>query len=259
MNFVAKLGTIALNQFRGWGHAAFFVMALLRATPASLRRFGLVVAQIYAIGNRSLIIIAASGLAVGFVLALQMYYALVTYGAAESLGLIVNLALVRELGPVVTGLLFAGRAGTSLTAEIGLMKAGEQIAAMELMAIDPKTRVLAPRFIGGIVSMPILAVIFSAVGIMGAYVVAVLLIGVDSGNFWSIMQTRVDVFRDVGNGLVKAAVFGIVCTIVALYQGYETEATPEGVAYATTRTVVISSLWVLGADFVLTALMFSTP
>ena len=145
-------------------------------------------AQVHAIGNRSLVIIAASGLAVGFVLALQMYYALVTYGAAESLGLVVNLSLVRELGPVVTALLFAGRAGTSLTAEIGLMKAGEQLAAMELMAIDPRARVLAPRFIGGIVSMPILALVFSAVGILGAYVVAVLLIGVDAGNFWSIMQ-----------------------------------------------------------------------
>ncbi len=257
--FLQRLGARTLDQFRGWGHAAFFFFEVLRALPASLRRFGLVVAQVYAIGNRSLIIIMASGLAVGFVLALQMYYALVTYGAAESLGLIVNLALVRELGPVVTALLFAGRAGTSLTAEIGLMKAGEQIAAMELMAIDPKVRVLAPRFIGGIVAMPILAVLFSAVGILGAYVVAVLLIGVDAGNFWSIMQTRVDVFRDVGNGLVKAAVFGVICTLVALYQGFETEATPEGVAYATTRTVVISSLWVLGMDFVLTALMFSTP
>jgi phospholipid/cholesterol/gamma-HCH transport system permease protein len=259
MNFIARLGAATLDQLRGWGHAATFVLDLLRAVPAALRRFGLVVAQVYAIGNRSLIIILASGLAVGFVLALQMYYALVTYGAAESLGLIVNLSLVRELGPVVTGLLFAGRAGTSLTAEIGLMKAGEQLAAMELMAIDPKARVLAPRFIGGIVSMPILAVLFSAVGILGAYVVAVLLIGVDSGNFWSIMQTQVDVQRDVGNGLIKAFVFGVVCTVVALYQGHETEATPEGVAYATTRTVVISSLWVLGMDFILTALMFSTP
>ena len=259
MNLLQRVGATALDQFRGWGHATYFFIDLLRALPASMRRFGLVVAQIYAIGNRSLIIIMASGLAVGFVLALQMYYALVAYGAAESLGLIVNLALVRELGPVVTGLLFAGRAGTSLTAEIGLMKAGEQLAAMELMAIDPKARVLAPRFIGGIISMPILAVLFSAVGIMGAYVVAVLLIGVDAGNFWSIMQTKVDVVRDVGNGLVKATVFGIICTVVALYQGFETEATPEGVAYATTRTVVISSLWVLGMDFILTALMFSTP
>ncbi|MFO1228084.1 lipid asymmetry maintenance ABC transporter permease subunit MlaE [Roseateles sp.] len=254
-----RLGFIALDQLRGWGHAALFVLDLIKALPAALRRFGLVVAQIHAIGNRSLVIIMASGLAVGFVLALQMYYALVTYGAAESLGLIVNLALVRELGPVVTGLLFAGRAGTSLTAEIGLMKAGEQLAAMEMMAVDTKARVLAPRLLGGLVSMPLLAVLFSAVGILGAYVVAVLLIGVDAGNFWSIMQTRVDVWRDVGNGLVKASVFGLLCTLVALYQGHETDATPEGVAYATTRTVVISSLWVLGMDFVLTALMFSTP
>jgi phospholipid/cholesterol/gamma-HCH transport system permease protein len=218
-----------------------------------------VVAQIHAVGNRSLVIIIASGLAVGFVLALQMYYALVAYGAAESLGLIVNLSLVRELGPVVTALLFAGRAGTSLTAEIGLMKAGEQLSAMEMMAIDPRARVLAPRFLGGIVSMPILAVLFSTVGILGAYVVAVQLIGVDEGNFWSIMQNGVDVWRDVGNGIVKSFVFGVVCTAVALYQGYETQATPEGVAYATTRTVVIASLGVLGLDFVLTALMFSTP
>jgi phospholipid/cholesterol/gamma-HCH transport system permease protein len=212
-----------------------------------------------AIGNRSLVIILASGLSVGFVLALQMYYALTTYGAAESLGLIVNLALVRELGPVVAALLFAGRAGTSLTAEIGLMKAGEQIAAMELMAIDPRARVLAPRFLAGIISMPILAALFSAIGILGAYVVAVLLIGIDSGNFWSIQQSGVDVWRDVGNGVVKSMVFGVICTAVALYQGYETEATPEGVAYATTRTVVTASLGVLAMDFILTALMFSTP
>lgn len=259
MNFVAALGARTLGVLRSFGHAAFFFLDLLRAIPPAMRRFGLVVVQIHAIGNRSLIIIVASGLAVGFVLALQMYYALVAYGAAESLGLIVNLALVRELGPVVTGLLFAGRAGTSLTAEIGLMKAGEQLAAMEMMAIDPKARVLAPRFIAGVVSMPILAVLFSAIGILGAYVVAVLLIGVDSGNFWSIMQSKVDVWRDVGNGIVKSAVFGVIVSFVALYQGHETDATPEGVAYATTRTVVISSLGILGMDFILTALMFSTP
>jgi phospholipid/cholesterol/gamma-HCH transport system permease protein len=259
VNPLAALGRSVLDVLRAFGHAAFFFVELLRAVPASLRRFSLVVAQIHAIGNLSLVIILASGLAVGFVLALQMYYALVAYGAAESLGLIVNLALVRELGPVVTALLFAGRAGTSLTAEIGLMKAGEQLAAMEMMAIDPKARVLSPRFLAGIVSMPILAILFSAIGIVGAYVVAVLLIGVDAGNFWSIMQSKVDVWRDVGNGIVKSAVFGVICTFVALYQGHETEATPEGVAYATTRTVVISSLSVLGMDFVLTALMFSTP
>ena len=259
MMVVTSLGARTLGVLRAFGHAAFFFADLVRAIPAALRRFGLVVAQIHAIGNLSLVIILSSGLAVGFVLALQMYYALVAYGAAESLGLIVNLALVRELGPVVTALLFAGRAGTSLTAEIGLMKAGEQLAAMEMMAIDPKSRVLAPRFLAGMISMPILAVLFSAIGILGAYVVAVLLIGVDAGNFWSIMQSKVDVWRDVGNGVVKSAMFGVICTFVALYQGYETLATPEGVAYATTRTVVMSSLGVLGMDFVLTALMFSTP
>ena len=259
MSLLARLGAFALAQLRGWGHAALFFVELLRALPAALRAPLLLVEQVHAIGNRSLVIILASGLAVGFVLALQMYYALVRYGAAESLGLVVNLSLVRELGPVVTALLYAGRAGTSLTAEIGLMKAGEQIAALELMAIDPRQRVLAPRLMAGVFSMPILAVLFSAIGILGAWVVAVLLIGVDAGNFWSIQQNGVDVWRDVGNGLAKSCVFGVICTVVALYQGYETEATPEGVAYATTRTVVISSLWILGMDFVLTALMFSTP
>jgi phospholipid/cholesterol/gamma-HCH transport system permease protein len=262
MDFVltplARLGSFTIELLSSLGHAALFFLNLVRALGPAMRRPYLIVAQIHAVGNRSLIIIMASGLAVGFVLALQMYYALVIYGAAESLGLIVNLALVRELGPVVAGLLFAGRAGTSLTAEIGLMKAGEQIAAMDLMAVDPTQRVLAPRFAGGLVAMPILAVLFSAVGIIGAYVVAVLLIGIDAGNFWSIMQSRVDIIRDVGNGVVKSFVFGLICTFVALYQGYESEATPEGVAYATTRTVVFSSLGILFMDFILTALMFTT-
>ncbi len=258
LNLLAALGQRTIALLASLGHAALFFATLLQSLGPALRRPYLVVAQIHAVGNRSLLIILASGLAVGFVLALQMYYALVIYGAAESLGLIVNLALVRELGPVVAALLFAGRAGTSLTAEIGLMKAGEQIAAMDLMAVDPTQRILAPRFLGGVISMPVLAILFSAVGIVGAYIVAVLLIGIDAGNFWSIMQSRVDVVRDVGNGIVKSAVFGVICTFVALYQGYETEATPEGVAYATTRTVVISSLGILFMDFILTALMFST-
>jgi phospholipid/cholesterol/gamma-HCH transport system permease protein len=259
VNALAAIGARALGVLRSLGHAAHFFVDMLRAVPASLRRFDLVVTQIHAVGNLSLLIILASGMAVGFVLALQMYYALVTYGAAESLGLIVNLSLTRELGPVVTALLYAGRAGTSLTAEIGLMKAGEQLAAMDMMAVDPRSRVLAPRFLAGIVSMPILAILFSSIGILGAYVVAVLLIGVDAGNFWSIMQSGVDVRRDIGNGIVKSIVFGFICTFIALYQGYEAEATPEGVAHGTTRTVVISSLGVLMMDFVLTALMFSTP
>ncbi len=259
MNWLVLVGARTLAVMAGWGRAARFFLDLLRALPQSLRRFGLIVEQVHAIGNRSLVIILASGLAVGFVLALQMYYALSNYGAAESLGLVVNLSLVRELGPVVTALLFAGRAGTSLTAEIGLMKAGEQIAALELMALDPRARVLAPRFVAGVLSMPLLAILFSAIGIVGAWVVAVGLIGIDAGNFWSIQQNGVDVWRDVGNGVAKSFVFGVICTAVALYQGYETEATPEGVAYATTRTVVTSSLAVLGSDFILTALMFSTP
>jgi phospholipid/cholesterol/gamma-HCH transport system permease protein len=259
VNLLQRLGARVLLTMQRFGRSAVFFVDLLTHLPPALLRFGLVITQIHALGNRSLVIILASGLAVGFVLALQMYYALSTYGATESLGLIVNLSLVRELGPVVTALLFAGRAGTSLTAEIGLMKSGEQLAAMEMMAVDPRVRVFAPRFIGGIVSMPLLAVLFSAIGILGAWVVGVLLIGLDEGNFWSLMQARVDVWRDVGNGVVKSFVFGVVCSAVALYQGYQAEATPEGVAYATTRTVVVSSLGVLGMDFVLTALMFSAP
>ena len=255
----ADIGFAARTALADLGEAARLFVRLLRLGGASLRRFGLVRDQIHFLGNYSLAIIMVSGLFVGFVLSLQGYYTLQRYGSSEALGLLVALSLVRELGPVVTALLFAGRAGTSLTAEIGLMKAGEQIAAMELMAIDPKARVLAPRFLGGILSMPLLAALFSTVGILGAYVVAVLLIGIDAGNFWSIQQNGVDVWRDVGNGVVKSAVFGVICTAVALYQGYETEATPEGVAYATTRTVVTASLGVLAMDFILTALMFSTP
>ena len=257
MNWLAAIGRYTLESLCALGHHAFFFWELMRTLPTSLRRPYFAVAQVHALGNLSLLVILSSGLAVGFVLALQTYYALATYGAADSVGLVVNLSLVRELGPVVTALLFAGRAGTSLTAEIGLMKAGEQLAAMELMAVDPKSRVLAPRFLGGVVAMPILALLFSAVGILGAYVVGVLMIGLDPGNFWSIMESGVDVRRDLGNGIIKSIVFGVICSFVAVYQGYEAKATPEGVARATTRTVVISSLTVLAMDFVLTALMFS--
>lgn len=258
MNTIRTLGGIVINSVERLGRASMFLYEVLTGSWELLRRFYLVVQQVYSLGVLTLLIILVSGLFVGMVLGLQGYNTLVKFGSANSLGLLVALSLVRELGPVVTALLFAGRAGTSLTAEIGLMKAGEQIAAMEMMAIDPKSRVLAPRFLGGIVSMPILAILFSAVGILGAYVVAVLLIGVDAGNFWSIMQSGVDVQRDVGNGIIKSMVFGVICTFVALYQGYETEATPEGVAHATTRTVVIASLAVLCTDFILTALMFTT-
>ncbi len=240
----------------GYGLRLFLRLALL--LPGALRRLQLVLQQVFFLGNYSLSIIAVSGLFVGFVLGLQGYYTLARYGAANSLGLVVALSLVRELGPVVTALLFAGRAGTSLTAEIGLMKAGEQLAAMEMMAVDPIARVLAPRMAAGIIAMPLLAAVFSAVGIIGGYVVGVLLIGVDSGAFWSQMQSGVDVFNDVGNGVIKSVVFGVAVTFIALYQGWRSQPTPEGVSRATTRTVVVASLTVLGLDFILTALMFST-
>ena len=255
---VRALGAAVLRVLSSFGHASAFFAQLLRHTPAALRRFDLSIAQVYAIGNLSLVIIITSGAAVGGVLALQAYYALDRYGAAETVGLLVALSLLRELGPVLTGLLFAGRAGTSLTAEIGLMKAGEQLAAMEMMAIDPLSRVLAPRFLAGIIAMPLLSAIFSAVGIGAGYVVAVKLLGIDSAGFWSQMQDGVDVFKDVGNGMVKTLVFGVAATFVALYMGYESEATPEGVAQGTTRTVVISSVTVLILDFLLTSLMFNT-
>jgi phospholipid/cholesterol/gamma-HCH transport system permease protein len=190
------------------------------------------------------------------VLGLQGYYTLNRYGSEEALGLLVALSLIRELGPVVTALLFAGRAGTSLTAEIGLMRAGEQLAAMEVMAVDPLRRVLVPRFWGGVIAMPLLAAVFSAVGILGGWVVGVQMIGVDAGSFWSQMQSGVDVWDDVLNGVIKSVVFGVAVTTIALYEGWQAKATPEGVARATTRTVVVGSLTVLGLDFLLTALMF---
>ena len=239
------------------GHAARLFVQLLSFAPACLRRFSLVRDQMHFLGNYSLAIISVSGLFVGFVLGLQGYYTLQRYGSASALGLLVALSLVRELGPVVSALLFAGRAGTSLTAEIGLMKAGEQLSAMEMMAIDPVQRILAPRFWGGVLVMPILAAVFSAVGILGGWMVGVLMIGVDSGSFWGQMQSGVDVWQDVGNGVMKSLVFGITVSFVALRQGFEAQPTPEGVARATTRTVVMASLSVLALDFILTALMFS--
>ncbi|MGF6938824.1 phospholipid/cholesterol/gamma-HCH transport system permease protein [Paraburkholderia sp. UCT70] len=254
------ISTIGRSVITGLGTAGyatrFFLRLLLEFFPL-LRRPRLVTKQIHFVGNYSLVIIAVSGLFVGFVLGLQGYYTLNRYGSEQALGLLVALSLVRELGPVVTALLFAGRAGTSLTAEIGLMKAGEQLTAMEMMAVDPVKVVIAPRLWAGIVSMPILAAIFSAVGVLGGYVVGVLLIGVDAGAFWSQMQSGVDVWRDVGAGVVKSVVFGLAVTFVALFQGYEAKPTPEGVSRATTRTVVYASLAVLGLDFLLTALMFS--
>jgi phospholipid/cholesterol/gamma-HCH transport system permease protein len=239
------------------GYGARLFLRLLGSAPASLRRPSLVRDQIHFMGNYSLAIIAVSGIFVGFVLGLQGYYTLQRYGSSEALGLLVALSLVRELGPVITALLFAGRAGTSLTAEIGLMKAGEQLSAMEMMAVDPVRRILAPRFWGAVIAMPLLAAVFSAVGIIGGWVVGVLMIGIDAGSFWSQMQGGVDVWQDVGNGVIKSVVFGFAVSFIALLQGYQAQPTPEGVAHATTRTVVVASLTVLGLDFVLTALMFS--
>jgi len=254
---LSRIGFSVRSSLADIGEATRLLGRLLVLSPVALARFRLVSDQIFFLGNYSLAIISVSGLFVGFVLGLQGYYTLQRYGSSEALGLLVALSLVRELGPVVTALLFAGRAGTALTAEIGLMKSGEQLAAMEMMAVDPVQRVLAPRFLGGLIAMPLLAAVFSAVGILGGWAVGVLLIGVDAGAFWSQMQGGVDVFKDVGNGVIKSMVFGLTVTFVALLQGYFCQPTPEGVARATTRTVVLSSLAVLALDFVLTALMFS--
>lgn len=257
VNAISLLGRYVREFIANVGFAARTFMAMLCASTGLLRRLRLITDQIHFVGNYSLVIIAVSGLFVGFVLGLQGYYTLNKYGSEQALGLLVALSLTRELGPVVTALLFAGRAGTSLTAEIGLMKAGEQLSAMEMMAINPLQRVIAPRFWAGVVAMPILAAIFSAVGIMGGYVVGVQLIGVDEGAFWSQMQAGVDVWKDIANGVIKSIIFGIAVTFIALYQGYEAKPTPEGVARATTRTVVLASLAVLCLDFLLTALMFN--
>jgi phospholipid/cholesterol/gamma-HCH transport system permease protein len=254
---LANIGFAMRRQMADLGYGARLFVRLLKTFASSLQRFGLIRDQIHFLGNYSLAIIAVSGLFVGFVFGLQGYYTLQRYGSSEALGLLVTLSLVRELGPVVTALLFAGRAGTSLTAEIGLMKAGEQLSVMEMMAVDPVQRVLAPRFWAGVISMPLLAAVFSAMGIIGGWVVGVLMIGVDSGSFWSQIQGGVDVWKDVGNGVIKSIVFGFTVTFVALLQGFEAQPTPEGVASATTRTVVVASLAVLGLDFILTAMMFT--
>jgi phospholipid/cholesterol/gamma-HCH transport system permease protein len=239
------------------GFATRLFFRLFISLGGVCRRLGLLRDQVHFMGNFSLSIMVVSGVFVGFVLSLQGYYTLQRYGSAEALGLLVALGLVRELGPVITALLFAGRAGTALTAEIGLMKAGEQLSAMEMMAVDPIQRILAPRFWGAIIAMPMLAAIFSAVGILGGWMVGVVMIGIDAGSFWSQMQGGVDVWADVGNGVVKSIVFGFAVSFIALLQGYQAQPTPEGVALATTRTVVLASLSVLALDFVLTAMMFS--
>jgi len=256
LEWIRQLGRGGFGFFEKLGRSNLFLLKTLAGIPSVLRRPHLLVAQLLSVGVLSLLLIAVSGLFVGMVLALQGYNTLVDFGAEESLGVVVALSIVRELGPVVTALLFAGRAGSALTAEIGLMKATEQLSGMEMMAVDPIHRVIAPRFLAGVLSMPMLAAIFSAVGVYGGYFVGVGLLGVDDGSFWSQMQSKVDLHEDVYNGVIKSMVFGVVVSWIAVFEGYDTVPTSEGVSRSTTRTVVYSAFAVLGLDFVLTALMF---
>jgi len=256
MNAFQQLGHNALTMFQRLGRANLFLLAVLAGVPSLVMRLRLLIQQLYSVGVLSLVIIVVAGFFVGMVLGLQGYNILVDFGSEQSLGMMVALSLVRELGPVFSALLFAGRAGSALTAEIGLMKATEQLSGMEMMAVDPLKRVVAPRFVAGVLSMPLLAAIFSAVGVMGGYFVGVGLLGVDEGAFWSQMRSNVDFHDDIMNGVIKSVVFGTVVTWIAVFEGYDAVPTSEGVSRATTRTVIYSSLAVLGLNFILTALMF---
>lgn len=252
---IARLGNRAIEiVWRGGVMARFFFLVLAQSGP-SLRRFSLIWREIYFSGVQSLVIIMVSGLFVGMVLGLQGFQTLQNYGAEETLGVLVALSLVRELGPVVAGLLFASRAGSAITAEIGLMKATEQLKAMDIMAVNPIARVVAPRFWGGVISMPALAALFSAMGVFGGFLVGVVLIGVDSGVFWSQMNASVDWYYDVMNGVIKSIVFGVAVSCIATFEGFDAPPTAEGVSGATTRTVVTSALTILALDLVLTAFM----
>lgn len=257
IDILQLFGHKGLGFFQRLGRGHILLFDVLKGLPSLATRPSLIIQQIYSVGVLSLIIIVVSGFFVGMVMGLQGYNTLVDFGAEESLGVMVALSLVRELGPVVTGLLFAGRAGSALTAEIGLMKATEQLSAMEMMAVDPIRRVLSPRFLAGCISMPLLAAMFSAVGVLGGHFVGVSLLGVDDGAYWSQMQAAVDIHDDIYNGVIKSLVFGFVVTWIAVFEGYDAIPTSEGVSRATTRTVVHSSLAVLGLDFILTALMFN--
>jgi phospholipid/cholesterol/gamma-HCH transport system permease protein len=255
-NAIREIGHRAINAVWRIGVATRFFLLILMYSGNSLRRFQLIIKELFSTGVMSLIIIIVAGLFVGMVLGLQGYETLKRYGSESALGVMVALGLVRELGPVVAALLFASRAGSAMTAEIGLMKATEQITAMEMMAVNPIARIVAPRFWAGIISMPLLAAIFSAVGVFGGYFVGVVQIGVDEGSFWSQMQAAVDFREDILNGVIKSFVFGSVVTVIALFEGYDAPPTAEGVSGATTRTVVTSSLAILMLDFILTAIMF---
>lgn len=253
---IRRLGASALAKLQSIGAAGIFLWQALVAVPQPRTSFPLLIKQLYAVGVLSFAIIIVSGLFIGLVLGLQGYNILITYGSEQALGTLVSLTLVRELGPVVTALLFAGRAGSALTAEIGLMKATEQLASMEMIGVDPLRRIIAPRFWAGFISMPLLALIFSAVGIIGGMLVGVDWLGIYSGSFWANMQNSVEFFDDVVNGIIKSVVFGVAVTWIALFQGYDCEPTAEGISVATTRTVVYGSLSVLALDFILTAVMF---
>src|SRR5512135_94692 len=254
--FFERLGSWVTARIWRLGYASRFLGYMLLHSGTALRRFPLTIREIYFSGVLSLVIILVSGLFVGMVLGLQGYNTLERYGSSEALGVLVALSLVRELGPVVAGLLFASRAGSAITAEIGLMKATEQLSAMEMMAVDPLARVVAPRFWGGVVSMPLLAALFSTLGIFGAYLVGVKLIGIDAGAFWGNMRSAVDFRDDIVNGIIKSFVFGAAVSLIAVFEGYDAKETAEGVSSATTRTVVASALTILALDFVLTVFMF---
>ena len=253
---IRKLGHATVNRIWRLGFATRFLFAILKYSATSFRRLPLTLREIYFSGVLSLLIIVVSGLFVGMVLGLQGYETLQRYGSTEALGILVALSLTRELGPVVAGLLFASRAGSSVTAEIGLMKSTEQLKAMDMMAVDPIARVVAPRFWGGVISMPLLAALFSAMGVMGGWLVGVVFIGVDEGAFWAQMQAGVDFRYDIVNGVIKSFVFGIAVSLIAVFEGYDSAPTAEGVSRAITRTVVTSALAILALDFVLTSFMF---
>lgn len=255
-DYLQSLGHKALSALQRLGRGNLFLLQTIPAMRGMLFRPGLLIRQMFSVGVQTLLIIVVAGLFVGMVISLQSYYALVDFGAEDSVSVMVVLSLFRELGPVVTALLFAGRAGSALTAEIGLMKATEQLSGMEMMAVNPIERVIAPRFLAGFISMPLLAAIFSAVGVVGAYLVAVELLGLDAGAFWSQAKAKVDLYHDLYNGMIKSMVFGFVVVWIAVFEGYDCVPTSDGLGRATTRTVVHSSLAVLGLDFVLTALMF---
>lgn len=254
---LTRLGNRMTNRVQRLGKASLFLVTTLMGSGTAWRRFGLIVRELYYTGVLSLIIIIVSGLFVGMVLGLQGYDTLQRYGSSSALGVLVALSLVRELGPVVAALLFASRAGSAITAEIGLMRATEQLSAMEMMAVDPVARVVAPRFWAGVISMPLLAALFSAVGVFGGYLIGVVLIGVDEGSFWSQMQASVDFRIDIVNGVIKSFVFGVIVSWIAVFEGFHAAPSAEGVSAATTRTVVTSALAILAADFILTAFMFT--